>query len=259
MNTFVQNKLDDSSFVQQDNDCDQAFQIQSTGQANDSITKFQKLADQSDQVSQLVALQETADSSPNTKQTIQLQSLADNRQSQVVQRNPLLTAGRAFARKAAPMAAKGLAYGSGAATVAGAGSALSGIYENGKKNHPDHPLLNSETAFDMSREVIVTALGFASGPLGKIGGALSMADNLYDSYKAGSAALEDEKSPLNIESFEAFAKAETDKFRFIKNFGVFGKLLDTGMGIEKIMNNREALQNRFTDFHHLILQAKEEE
>ena len=67
MNTFVQKKLDDSSIVQQDNDCDQAFQIQSTGQANDSITKFQKLADQSDQVSQLVALQETADSSPNTK------------------------------------------------------------------------------------------------------------------------------------------------------------------------------------------------
>ena len=108
----------------------------------------------------------------------------------------------------------------------------------------------------MGRETVVTGLGFATGPFGKLGTALSMANNLYDANQARIAAQEKNESPLNVESFEAFAKAEIDKFRGVIDFGVFGKVLDAGMGVEKIINNREALQTRCAEFYQIVQEAE---
>lgn len=195
-----------------------------------------------------------ADSSPYNTQTLQLQFLANIRVGKVVQRNPFTSAGRAFARRAL-IAVKGLPYVSNAAAVAEAGASHSGIYEKGKKENPDNPF-NSKTVFDMSREVVVKGLGLATGTLGKRGTTFSIANNLYDAHEAGVGTMKKGESPLNIESFVSFAKAQLDGFSGISNFGILGQVLDTEMGIENIIKNRETLQNKFVDLHNLVLQAE---
>jgi hypothetical protein len=212
-------------------------------------------------------LQNIVNDSPQVQKTAQFQAIANSNLTQSTEtkasenKNEVVqgmfaNAIRTGARRAAPMLGRGLGYASGAATLAGSGAALNGIYEDGKKRNQGGSPFDKQTVFDMGRETVVTGLGFATGPFGKLGTALSMANNLYDANQARIAAQEKNESPLNVESFEAFAKAEVDKFRGVIDFGVFGKVLDAGMGVEKIISNREALQTRCTEFYQIVQEAE---
>ena len=95
---------------------------------NTELDKLQSKAQNSRDSLQMMNLEKHATSSNNQKSITQLQSIADN---QVVQRNPFANAIKTGFTRAAPMIGRGVAFGSGALTVAGSASAMNGIYEKG--------------------------------------------------------------------------------------------------------------------------------
>ena len=218
--------------------------------------KLQGLTDNSLQISRLKSFQEMANDSPKSKQIAQLQAIADNRNTQVVQRVPV-NAFRSALKIAGPMIKKGLTLGSGALTIAGSASTISGIYEKGKKKNPENPFDN-DTMVDISREAITTAFGFASGPFGKLGTALSFANNLYDANQARVEAQGEGKSALTPKTLEAIAKSQVDGARLVTDYGIFAKVIDGGLGIKKIINDKAALETRLIEVHKFIMKPSVE-
>ena len=223
-------------------------QVQSATNTKDG-NKLDQLSDLSQKntaATQLKQIEQLGSSSAGQKGVSQLQSLADGNHDEVIQ--PMFGAARTAIKRAAPSAGRAIAYGSGAASVFGAASQINGTLSNDS-------LSPKEKVFDVSREALVTGLGFASGPFGKLGTAMSIASNLYDANQARMKAQGAGESPLNADTIEAFAKAEVDKLRAVADFGTFGKVLDFGMGVEKIINNKSALQDRFSEIHRIIAES----